>query len=422
MSRIFSNGPAKDFVFNPFSKLIKTSSSVQLAAPYFTEAQGILEAAAIGKQVRLLVGLNSATSPDALKAVFGIPGLAIRYLTRRFHAKIFVFDNAAMLGSSNLTDGGFRANREAVICLDREEDADSIEDIRTLFVELWEAGQVLTQQKLTAFVNASNAIRKRIPNADREIEEAVGKAEPPNINVASNTKPKERVFLQTLQREIYEQYRPAFSEVTTLLNEHGLRRPELGSMGLANEANRFLNYVRLTHVIGDEAWQAAPMRGTEERKALVVSLGKEWVLAKNSLVPENFSEWLDNVSHTFGTVESLKTAGKDEITQGLLSLHAFSEQLRFVKGGQKNLPGDFWARNENRLDHVRSSLNYLLHGPGDFIERFHDILYHPSRRFARFGYFSALELYGTVKPDECPPMNGRMAKALRYLGFDVKGA
>ncbi|MCF1449906.1 hypothetical protein FS815_24255 [Agrobacterium vitis] len=422
MSRIFSNGPGKDFVFNPFSKLIAASSSVELAAPYFTEAQEILAAAQAGKQVRLLVGLNSATSPEALKTVFGVPGLAVRYLTRRFHAKIFVFDDAALLGSSNLTDGGFRANREAVICLDREEDADSIEEIRTLFVELWEAGQVLTQPKLTAFVNATNTIRKRMLNPDREIEDAVGKAEPPNINVASTAKPKERVFLQTLPREIYEQYRPAFTEVAALLASNGLRRPELDAIGLANEANRFLNFVRLSHVIGDEAWRSAPLRGVEDRKTLVLSLGKEWIRAKNSLVPENFTNWLDTVAHTFGTAESLKAASKDEITQGLLSLHAFSEQLRFVKGGQKNLPGEFWARNEDRLDHVRSSLNYLIHGPGDFIERFHDILYHPSRRLGRFGYFSALELYGTVKPDECPPMNGRMAKALRYLGFDVKGA
>jgi hypothetical protein len=35
--------------------------------------------------------------------------------------------------------------------------------------------------------------------------------------------------------------------------------------------------------------------------------------------------------------------------------------------------------------------------------------------------FCALELYGTIKPQDCPPMNGRMAKALRYLGFDVRG-
>lgn len=36
--------------------------------------------------------------------------------------------------------------------------------------------------------------------------------------------------------------------------------------------------------------------------------------------------------------------------------------------------------------------------------------------------FCALELYGTIRPTECPPINGRMAKALRYLGLDVRGA
>jgi hypothetical protein len=45
----------------------------------------------------------------------------------------------------------------------------------------------------------------------------------------------------------------------------------------------------------------------------------------------------------------------------------------------------------------------------------------PSMKLGRFGRFCALELDGTVKPEECPPINGRMAKALRYLGFDVKG-
>jgi hypothetical protein len=37
-----------------------------------------------------------------------------------------------------------------------------------------------------------------------------------------------------------------------------------------------------------------------------------------------------------------------------------------------------------------------------------------------FGYFCALELIGTVKPEVCPPINGRMGKALRFLGFDVR--
>jgi hypothetical protein len=48
------------------------------------------------------------------------------------------------------------------------------------------------------------------------------------------------------------------------------------------------------------------------------------------------------------------------------------------------------------------------------------VLNDPKVKLGLFGFFCALELYGTVKPDDCPPMNGRMAKALRYLGFDVK--
>lgn len=105
-----------------------------------------------------------------------------------------------------------------------------------------------------------------------------------------------------------------------------------------------------------------------------------------------------------------------------MSLHAFNEQQRFVKGGAKNLPAEFWRQNGDDLARVKNTLTHLLHGPGDFIQRLHDVLYDPSRKLAMFGRFCALELFGTIFPETCPPMNGRMAKALRFLGFDVKGA
>ena len=68
---------------------------------------------------------------------------------------------------------------------------------------------------------------------------------------------------------------------------------------------------------------------------------------------------------------------------------------------------------------VKATLGHLLHGSGGFIERLHDVLYDAKYKLNYFAKFSALELYGTVKPEECPPMNGRMAKALRFLGFDL---
>ena len=64
----------------------------------------------------------------------------------------------------------------------------------------------------------------------------------------------------------------------------------------------------------------------------------------------------------------------------------------------------------------------MLYGTGDFIARLHDTLFDPSMKLHRFARFCALEPYGTVNPEECPPTNGGMVKALRFLGFDVKGS
>ena len=60
--------------------------------------------------------------------------------------------------------------------------------------------------------------------------------------------------------------------------------------------------------------------------------------AANNSVPEYYAAWLKNVARIFGTVDAVDTATKDEITEGLMSLHAFTEQVRFVRGGEK--PGD----------------------------------------------------------------------------------
>ena len=247
MNRISSNAGAGDFVINSFNELGETTSKLYLAAPYFTASEPILEAVDEAKKVKLLIGLNVATSPSALEKVHGKPGVAIRYLTHRFHAKIYLFDDAALLGSSNLTEAGLKSNREAVIRLDRAEDAEAVEEVRALFVELWDAARVLTSAKLEAF-EASHAkvIGQRL-QAEEAIEQAVGRVEPRNVRVGSGKKTKERMFLDRLQREVYEQYGQSFDEVRRTLDENGLRRPDLGELGATNETNRFLNFVRETH-------------------------------------------------------------------------------------------------------------------------------------------------------------------------------
>ena len=422
MTRVYSNGPAKDFVINPFTYYANKSVRIFAAAPYFTMADALVAASTAGKTVDLLVGLNGATSPEALKRVHGLPNIAIRYLTRRFHAKIYIFDNCALLGSSNLTDGGLQSNREATIVLDRAEDFDTIEELKALFLELWDAAQVLTNEKLKSFVTVHQSLKRSGPEPDELIENAVGRAEPVTINVATWTKSSGRIFLEDLRRQVYEQYRPAFNEVTSVLEANQFHRAGLVETGLANHTNRFLNWVRLTYVVEDEAWQAAAQKSQVERREVIVKLGQEWKSTNDPKIPNNYIEWLTRVEKLFGSEGVLSKISKDEITLGLMSIHAFTEQLRFVKGGTPNLPIEFWEANKQDVGKVKATLMYFLHGAGDFVERLHDVLYRPDMKLGYFGRFCALELYGTIKPEECPPMNGRMAKALRFLGFNVRTA
>jgi hypothetical protein len=89
---------------------------------------------------------------------------------------------------------------------------------------------VLTREKLDAFTKTHADLRRRRPKAEKEIEDALGKAEPPNMNVASPEKSKERIFLESLRQQVYEQYRPAFNEVTAILEQGNRRRKDLADV------------------------------------------------------------------------------------------------------------------------------------------------------------------------------------------------
>ena len=419
MQRIFSNGPTKDFVRNPFSTLLREGMSLQLAAPYFTSADEIVEAASAGKEIKLLIGLNSATHPDAVAKVQKSTNIIVRYLTDRFHAKLFMSEDLVILGSANLTKGGLEGNREAVILLDRPEDLEAADQARAVFQDLWESASPLTETALDRFRATWQATREKGPSRDDQISDAVGRVEPHTVLVGSGEKSKERLFLDNLRRQVEEQYRPAFAEVESVLSDKGLRREDLKNLTLSNEANRFLNWIRQVHATGSDTWNDAPLRNSPERIGLIETLAHEWVDATDNKVPPSFFVWLENIERVFGSREKLSQANQADITTGLMSLHAFNEQLRHVRGGEKALPLAFWEANGNDFSRVRNSLDYFLFGGGDFVERLHDLLYDSRWKLKFIGRFTAMELFGTVRPEKCPPINGRMAKVLKYLGYDV---
>lgn len=414
---IFTNEPGKPYVLKPFLDLLLASSEASLAAPYFTRWQEIRHCADTGVKIELLIGLNPSTTVEAVTQVVGHPNITIRYLTGRFHAKIFLFENSALLGSSNITQGGLVQNREATIHLRAATDRERIDDVRTLFEDLWEAAEPLTAEVLKTFRIVMQSITAPAEN-DKKITDALGKAEPRNVNVGSKKKTRRAKYASALRKLVYEQYRPAFMEVAGLLGGHALRRPSLAELSLENETNRFLNWVKLSYVSGEDYEEAVLLPDEAERRENILRYAREWRDAGDDMVEQSYIDRLEVAEKAFATPEAIASESKDELTRGLAAIHAFSEQMRFVKKGA--IEAEFWKGNGNDDAKARRSLTHLLFGPGEFVGRLHDLVYNPHYKLANFGLYCALELYGTVRPKEFPPVNGRIAKGLRYLGFKVQ--
>jgi hypothetical protein len=238
--------------------------------------------------------------------------------------------------------------------------------------------------------------------------------------VNANKKAKAGVDLakEKLRRQVQEEYSPAFAEVSDVLAAEGLYREDVLGIAPAFRTNRFLNWLRLTHVLGD-AWKDAPHPPEGERKAEVARRAAEWCSAEDGRVAGGYAEGIQGVLAPFADADVLRLASKEALTDGLLGLHAFVEQLRFTSGGRDALPARFWRANGDDVERVRHTLGLLLHGQGDLVNRLYAVVSDDARKLALFGKFCGLELLGTVKPEECPPVNGRSAKALRFLGYRV---
>ena len=191
MRRIYSNRENdSDEVKIPFSQMLRESERADLAAPYFTWSELLLEVAGEGKKIRLLIELNGITSLDELRRILGRDGIKIKYFTKNFHAKIYIFDNITLLGSANLTRKGLTKNREAVIQLCREENSDAVQEVGKLFDELWNLGKDLTEEKLVHFEKEHEKLSRLIEESRIARKKFESEFEPVDASVpSSNGKP-----------------------------------------------------------------------------------------------------------------------------------------------------------------------------------------------------------------------------------------
>jgi len=419
---VYGNSAKTGYSIDFFALNAPHARSAWLATPFFSTYEPIRLLTDRGCEVKLLVRLCCITTPSVLREALNDPLVTIRYFTSpNFHAKLYVIDDNAMIGSANLTNAGLKSNREVSVVLNRDRDA-CFDELPGLFNWFWDYADVLNAEVLEDYTRAFRVVGK--PSEEKAFEIELGRhvqlVNPPTAMVGSDVVSKKRSFLQSLRRKYDEQLLPAYAEVTALFRGDGRRRPEYAGGDPEIEINRFLGWTRLVHAPGD-AWKRTPIPNRDERSALISSMIDGWHSADSvgagDMVDEDHEvEKIGRLRGSLSSPEAIRALPYDELFDTLVACHAFLELLRFVSGGLEGLRRDFAARNT--LTQIHGTLIHLLHGPGPSLERAYDCIFSEKYKLGRFGESCVMELSGWLDPER-PPINGRTIKALRYLGYDV---
>lgn len=427
---IYANTQATGFTINFFLKTPDEPRQAWLAAPFFTTPEPINALTDKGCQVFLVVRFSPATHPAALKSALENPLVKVRYYTdQKFHTKLYVIDDVALVGSANLTDSGLKSNRELSVVLRQDRDA-AFQQLPTVFDELWNYADVLTADVLRAYTQAFN--QKRRPETEdafeRHLKQFVEPASPPSVVVDSAKVSKERSFIQKFRRKYDEILIPFHNEIVEATKKHGLGRVEYEGQDPQIEIGRFLGWLRLVHGSGD-GWREKPLLPHGQREQRIAHYVSLWqsthdIMGTDAYEAEQEIENISNIREFLSDPDELAQLDFDAVFDYLAGCHAFVERLRFAsKGLGENLSGLERLRiqftKDNTLKKTKDTINYLLSGDGDPIERAYDCIYNSKYKLDGFGEACVMELLGWGIPGR-PPFNNRTIRGMRFLGYDVE--
>jgi hypothetical protein len=285
----YGNSAASGFTLDFFALNAPGASQAYLASPFVSTFKPISLLTERGCNVRLLVRLCSITPPQVIRQALADPNVTLRYYTSRsFHAKLYIIDDIALVGSANLTDSGLMTNREVSVVLRRERDP-AFDDLPAMFNLFWDYADTMTPEICSRYEQAFRTIGNAKEEAafQAHLETLVGAASPPSAKVGSDRVSARRSFIQGLRRKYDEQLIPAFREVAEIFAGLGRRRPEFAGADPEIELGRFLGWLRIVRAPGD-SWQASPLVGGSQRQQRIESFLHEWLDTNDTAVGDLF--------------------------------------------------------------------------------------------------------------------------------------
>jgi len=392
-------------VLNDYGK----NTTVYIASAFFNDYKTLLKMVDEDCEIFMVIRLDMGTSPDSLEHIINHNKIHIRFFTgTSFHPKFYIFQNqAAILGSSNLTKSGLQGNQEANIEIEYENPI--VEDLKEIFNDYWNNAEPLDPVTLKNFKEIMKGFSN--PEPYRVIEKKIGSHHYDNVG-SDDKANKESLYVSTFKRA-YQLYLSKFDTLITLYKSFDLRRyPEIP---LRIEVDRFLWWIREVKAKGD-SYKRVPVASDDVIKGKLTELIPEFMsydsdYLDNIVVPQ----YLDFVK-TFATQENISNLDIDIFYENLLNVHAFHDCFRFHNGGHSTMKEYFLTSNTH--EKIKSTISYILFNDKEpYQTRIMNSIFNDNYKLKGFGESCVKEIFGLLNEENIPVSNGRTIKSMEWLGF-----
>jgi hypothetical protein len=402
-----------DFVWKEI-ELLGKDTVVYIASAFFSNSDLITRLIENGCEIRLIVRLSSGTSSSELRKIINNNKIAIRYYTSEsFHPKMYIFgQNAAIVGSSNLTKSGVGTNQEANIEISSNDSV--FEDIENMFQDYWSYAEVLTLDILNKFMSISDELEAAKRKFDSLIRKKIEEVNYPNIDRYEVNKKKDTIF----KSDFKKRYQIFLKKHKQLEEIYIGKLGRISNLPTRIEIDRFLSWIRENKAT-KEVYLQMPKRNDEDLKSFIHKIKKEYFESDDNYIKLTEEKYFPKINSLFKDKETIDSLNEDDIYSALLVINAFISRERYFKGGAETMKKEFFIENE--IGKVKEVIKYLLFGNDNYVERITNCIFDDKYKLKEFGPSCVKELYGLVNNNDIPICNERTFKSMQYLGFGNLG-
>jgi len=395
VTEVITNKFSPNSTHKVFNNLGTIAKKIVIAVAFFSDATSIEKFLDSEKEIILIVSLRPPTNYYSLKKILHRDNIEISFLGEEFHSKIYGFYDDewkilnAIIGSSNLTNGGMKHNIETNIII---HDQDTLLQIDSALDKIIEVSIPLQPDELNRYKIRYDKFVKYSIHDKSTIKTKIS---PKNIKI-------------TKEAYEYAAFWKIADKVKDLVSE--ISKSEYPSVPEYLVIDHFWHWIvkicdynRFDSLVGN----------SEKRDKVIPKLFKEYCKWDKS-TQTSYTEKMGNTSIQIQKILSPKNISsmtKDKALIIYRSFHATQSLIQRFGADEKFI-------NQNSIEDIRSSFSFLLDENQPIEHRIHELISPKGKyKLKQFGPSCVQELFGWARPTKMPIRNNKADKAVKLLGF-----